>query len=360
MFIRNGEILRVEKADTDTEKWVQSKLREIIDSKKKYTFKATMRPVILNTDTGTHTDHRKIAIPAKTSFVNPITGMNETWHYIGPDTHIEVQQGGSIKVPHVNPFIIDTSGVTYRSDTKAEEIFFLMEISKSKKNRRITIEDKELEAKKSAERELMEATAKVMILSPDSIISVEKTGNNQALKNIASYFGVDNIESKSDSSLKIELWEAVKFCESNYLSTKKGYKELIEMANKEGDHEKRSTILLAINRGILFYDKSIWFVKLKGGGNQHIVSVPYDKESIKEDFLIRFLMNSEYATFFTLVEESLSQPEPVVIMNSNPKSGLNYAQLKKKVKEDLGWTESQLKGKKQVELERILANKQKP
>jgi hypothetical protein len=360
MLLRNGEILNVEKAQNDTEKWVKSEIKNISESNKVFVFTATMKPVILSTDTGSHTDHRFISIPCETRFVNPKTGMEETWRYVGNDVSIKTLQGGIIEAQHGKPFIISTSGTSFPSNTKAEEIFFLKEISKSIKNRKIIIEDKELEAKQNAEKELMEASVKMMILSPDSIISIEKTGNSNALKNIASYFGVDNIETKSNDVLKLNLWDSVQWSQNNYLTTKKGYKEFIEMANQEGDHERRSLIILAIQRGLLIYKDSIWFVKLKGGGQQHLVSVPYDKEDKKEDLLVRFLLTKDNNYFYKLVEETINSPEPLQIMNSEPKSNKTWIQLRKKITEDLGYKPEELKGKKQIELEKILANKIKP
>jgi len=301
-----------------------------------------------------------MSIPCETRFINNKTGMEETWRYVGNDVSIKTLQGGIVEVPHGRPFIISTAGTSFSSNRNPEEIFFIKEISKSIKNRKIVIEDKEIEAKENAQKELMEATAKMMILSPDSIISVEKTGNNSALKNIASYFGVDNLDMKSDDIIKLNLWDAVQFSQQNYISTKKGYKELIEMANQEGDHEKRSLVILAIQRGTLVYKQSIWYVKLKGGGEQHLVSVPYDKEDKKEDLLIRFLLSNDNTYFFKLVEEAINQPEPLRIMHSELKTNLLPTQLKKKIRDELGYTNEQLKDKKKPELEKILANNIKP
>lgn len=360
MLLRNGEFLNIEKAQNETEIWVKEEIRKIANSNKVFVFKATMKPVILSTDTGYHTDHRFASIPCETRFTNPNTGMEETWRYVGSDVSVKTLQGGMIEVNHGVPFLISTAGTSFSSDRKAEEIFFLKEISRSVKNRKIVIEDKELDAKNEAKKELIEASAKMMILSPDSIISVEKTGSNHALKNIASYFGVDNLDTKSDDIIKLNLWDAVQWSQENYLSTKKGYKELMEMAYQEGDHEKRSLIMLAIQRGSLIYKESIWFVKLKGGGQHHLVSVPYDKEDKKEDLLIRFLTSNDNNSFYKLVEESINQPEPLQIMRSEPKSGMTWIQLKNKLIKELGYSKEDLKGKKQEELEKIYANKIKP
>lgn len=357
MLLRNGEILNIEKAQNETEIWVKEEIRKIANSNKVFVFKATMRPVVLSTDTGYHTDHRYNSIPCETRFINPNTGMEETWRYVGSDVSVKTLQGGIVEVGHGLPFLISTAGTSFASNRKAEEIFFLKEISKTIKNRKVVIEDKELDAKNKAEKELIEASVKMMILSHDSIISVEKTGSNHILKNIASYFGVDNLDTKSDDIIKLNLWDAVQWSEENYLSTKKGYKEFMEMAYQEGDHEKRSLIMLAIQRGSLVYKDSVWYVKLKGGGEQHLVSVPYDKENKKEDLLIRFLTSKDNDTFYKLVEESINQPEPLQIMRSEPKSGMTWIQLRKKLVEELGYPGEYLKGKKQEELEKIYANK---
>lgn len=361
MLLVNGEILKLENPDTETGKWVKEQIDKITKSGKVYTLKATMRPQMLALDGGgVHVDHRYHSVPTVTSFINPVTQVGETWQYVEGASSITHDKHGDRVVRRSSPWLISTAGTAFDPRTRAEEIFFISQVSRSLKRRKIVLENKELEAKESAEKELLEAQVKIMIYSPDSIISKEKSGSEDVMRRIAAAFGVENADIVDFNILKINLWDTVRGSQARYTQTQMGYKEFIDIANREGDSEKRSTIMLAMQRGFVNLEDNTWYVNLKGGGRQHLTSVPREKVSSAVDFLMKFLLNKEFESFYKLVEEIIESPAQNIILDATPKSGLGFQELKAKVRDELGWKWKDLQSKKQKELEVIYAQKIKP
>lgn len=135
-------------------------------------------------------------------------------------------------------------------------IFFFCEISPFVKKKRIVLEDKRVEARKSIDKVLSDTEVRFMIYSDYSPISVKSTGSEDTLRMLAAAWGVTNAHSKEYSidEIKVALAGQVEKGQANYNSTNRGFKEFLEEAQASELYELRANIQKAIDFGILLYD----------------------------------------------------------------------------------------------------------
>jgi len=352
MLIRAGEQLNLSREKLDkTEKWVKEKLQEIKKSKKVYVFKSTMKPVKLEDDQGyLHTDHRNVSIPTEVLFDNPDTGLTENWQLITNSGSFKRRANGDIDVKREPGLRVSTEGRFLHADRDAETIFYLGFIAMGMYKKYMYLEDKAAEAEALNKELMMQDMALNIISDPTSIISKEVTGSSEVMQQLAVAWGVVGAEGLTYSELKLNLRRAVIGSHNDRVKTRRGFEEFITDANRLGDSEKRSTILLGIERDILVFEANTWSIKLRGGGLQSLRSIPPGEETNKDNWIIRFLTNSENNQFYELLDSLIKNPikEKVVTL------GKNKTELLKICKEDLGWPHQKVWSKKKEDLEKIV------
>ena len=358
MFVRDGEQLNLNgKELDDTEQWVKKELASIRATKKIFVFKATMKPVKLVDDHGEeHIDHRGISIPTVSMFSNKISGLTESWQLILSAGSFKRTSNG-VDVKREPGIVVSTEGLYLDSNRDYEKIFYLKHISKSIANKRIYLEDKAADAKKFDEELMLQDEAMRLISSPTSPISVDTCGTEDVMRQIAMAWGIIGAPQMTYSEVKINLRNRVIKCQQDYATTNRGYKEFVDDANRLGDSDKRSTILLAIDRGILKFEDNSWFVKTREGSKQFLISIPPTEVSSKDDWLIRHLVKKENHYFYELTESLLQEPiaERIVPLQKD----LTRAEMLEIAKNELGWPHAKVFSRKDDFLKGIVDNKTK-
>jgi hypothetical protein len=197
-----------------------------------------------------------------------------------------------------------------------------------------------------------------LISNPSSPISIEVTGSDDVLKQLAIAWGVPNTDGMTASQLKINLRNAVIKSQDNFLTSQRGFKEFVDDANRLGDSDKRSTILLSIERGILSFDDNIWFVTNREGGKQFLLSIPTDGVTRKDDWIIKHLVKSENNQFYELVESLLTNPAPA---NPTPPKEEPFVRVDAMnlLKNEYNWPHARVMSMKDVKLKELVKNKTK-
>jgi hypothetical protein len=362
MFIRDGEQLNLSKKDLNkTEQWIKSTLQEINRSNKMYVFKAKMKPVRLeDSNGGIHVDHRYVSVPTEVLFSNPKTSLTENWQLLTNSGGFKKRADGTIDVQREPGIRISTEGLYLDSSKDAEKIFYLKHISVGQYGKYLYLEDKAAEAKKLDEELMMQDMAFNIISDPKSIISENITGSTDAMKQLAVAWGVVSADSLTYSELKLNLRKALIKSQNDFVKTRRGFREFINEANRIGDSEKRSTILLGIERNILVFEDNMWSLRTREGGLQMLRTIPPGQESSKDDWIIRFLVAKENDAFYELLEGLIKNPITIKPRVNNikdqPKS---RADMIRECKGNLGWPHKMVFGKKNEELEQIISDQLK-
>jgi hypothetical protein len=334
MFIVNQEILS-EKNNKELWDWYQAELKKIRDLKREYfQFNTRRNPILLETNKGKIKSTKNKSLPLTAVYENKQMQEFQTWEYTVSANAISTDRGVA-KLKRTNN--MNFANETMLSTAKdIEIIFFLMVISNYLDKGILFYIDKEAENKERAERNLLEAEVSYLIASPSSPISPERLGDENVFRQLCIAWGVSDVVSKPIYQLKNELKDAVFTSQNNINQTQRGFKLFIKECNSFGDSELRSEVMLAQERGLLFYDDITWKLKGKGGTEQAVEIMEKKDLPMATDILVRrFSGNS---TLKALLQEIIgvekSTPEILDMTQHELRSALMeegepYNELKK-------------------------------
>lgn len=312
MFLVNGEILS-KKEHPEEYGWMQRKLTEIRkEGKKTLVFKAFSKSTMQTDESGKkRKSPRARVISAETTFPFSPTDSDDdavfqTWSYfphqnaLKNDAGVRSLRNKGMRLYQSNVYSLD------RKDD-IEQVFYLRYISQ---NRFVTEVDDERDNRIKAEKIMNETEAKNLVYSNKSPIHPDVIGTEDAVRNIASTWGIAGIDGLSFSEIQNQLWDRIELSQYRYGQTKRGYKEFVEEALKMGDGSKRTTVILGIQKGVLKCEDDFWYLTTKGGAKQPLKAVLGGKHQQDEE-IMRFLLNDDIA--FEMVELAVQNGDNTVI-----------------------------------------------
>jgi hypothetical protein len=363
MLLRNGEPINLNHKDLDeTEQWVKDEIQSIAQSNKPYVIKTKMRLRPLLDDQGfTHIDQRNKAIPTETTFKNPTTNLNENWQYLENGNQYKRMPGGDVKVTKTPSLVVSTAGTVrgrvLHSSKDAEVIFFLTKISASAVNGKIYLEDKEKEAKVRNRQRSLEIQAKNIIYNEQSPVSLEATGDESLMRQLATLWGVEGADSITYSEVKFMLEQRLDTSQANLIKTNRGYNEFINDAHRIGDYEKRSTVTLAIQKGILLFEDNLWYLRTKEGGLQMLLSILPEQVAERESIITNHLTKKENDRWIEIIDDMLTNPDAGKVLEQDPIEKWNKKKLMDYCKSELKYPHKVVFSKKVPELRDIVKDK---
>lgn len=366
MLLRNGEPvnLNLKESDLDqTTKWVRDEISAIASTKRPYVIKSKMRLRPLMDDQGfPHIDQRNVAVPTTTTFINPFTNISENWQYLENGSQYKRLPNGDTSIIKTPALVVSTSGTVrgnvLQAPKDAEMIFFLTKISATMIKGKIYLEDKAKEAKLLSDQMMTEFEAKNLIMDVKSPISVESSGDESLMKQIALAWNVAGADAITYSEVKLLLLKSLEASQRDYVRTRRGYQEFINDVHRISDVEKRSTITLAIERGILLFEDNIWNLRTREGGLQFLLSIPPEQVDQRENFIIRHLTRKENDSFYNTIESMISDPSSKDLLTLPPLERWSKADLLKYTKEELDWPHKIVFSKSKDDLLNIVKNKE--
>jgi len=351
MFAINNELLS-KSSHPEEWAWKEKKLKEIRSSNKKtVVFKAYQKAAFHEeVDTGRAINMpRNRIIGQEATFYNEDLDLTQTWAYS----------------PHVNGFIHEHGAYTLRKkglkiaaeevlDTQrdAELIFFLRYCSQ---NRYIKEVDIDKDNREKAEKIMAETEAKNLIYSKKSVIHPDVIGSEGPMRAIATAWGVSVTDEMSYYTIIDELWNRVQISNTRFNNTKRGFKEFVEEVLKLGDGTKRTTVILGIQKEVLFFKDNVWYLNEKGGSERILVAVPIGDENNKNEILVKYLVENERA--YESVELSIQDGSNITAIGKLQEKRTRQ-DLLKECRESLNWPNKILNNKKNPELEDIVNNKE--
>lgn len=350
MFAINKELLS-KRNHPEEYAWMESKIKEIREEGKKYyMFRAYKNPTHVQDDRGRHIKvPRRRLVPREVSFQNDeMGGVHQTW-YFGQTMASFKNVHGLIELTFKSLLLNENE--VFSTEKDMETIFFLRYLSK---NPYVSEYDPEKLNRLKAEQEGLEIEARSIIFSKQSILHPEKIGSEEPLRSLASIWGMGDISDMGIHTVMTGLWDRVQHSQKNYHNSKRGYAEFVREALKIGDGDKRSTIILGIERGTLVCRDNIWFVLTKGGTEQILCAVTGPSSSRDEE-LIKYLTGNDRA--YEIVELAVNNGDNSLVTERGSK--MSRADLMDKCNVELLWPKAELVKMKNVEIQELLDNKTK-
>ena len=370
MFIVNGETLH-EKSHPKEYKWMMNQIAKIKSGdKKEYTFSAfNKRSKVLREDGRWIPQRGKKRIVTMVGSTEEATGVHQSWAYATSMSALKDDGSNRYKLKRLTRSMDHDTRFSVEKDS--ELIFFFMCLSN---NRNVNEIDHAAINKKAAQDNALRSKAESLIYSYDSPIHPENIKSETPLKNIALSWGIGNALDMDVYLLMQELWSKVQTNQARIGQTGKGYEKFIEDVTKYGNVDKRATVTLAIQEGILYYDSHMWKMVTEGD-DAFLCGVSPQDEAQKENYVMDYVLN--HAPVFLAVESLLKNPIEKFNMEKEEEDANEKAkektkekiarvprgELLRKAKEDLGWGGENYRAisrMNQTELEELISSKRRP
>lgn len=367
MFIVNNEIL-TKQNNPEIWDWYQKKLNAVkLKGKKTFTFSAFKFHRFEKADNGRKIRMRRYkTVPSSSTIENKELGESQTWTYV-PSANAIRNKDGILQVLNPKPFWI-SEAQTYTIAEDIEIIFFLMFISEALKNKKIFLIDAEADNIKKANEAAVAAEAQYLIFSPQSPINEDKLGSDKVYRQLGIAYGVKASNELHLAELKNKLWNNLLDFNKNRNRAKVTYEQFIKDCYNQTDGEFKSSILLAVERGIIYYRDNAWWVKVRGEYDELIVRIPQNEERNKKDILVNWLFkNREY---LPIINEALDSSVKRIIHMSDeiekekPKGDVELQKMERgelvSILRQRGYSYSELKKKKNVEMIEMIEKNLRP
>lgn len=352
MFIVNGSLL-TKKDQPELWSWYQKQLKELREAdKKKYTF-ASRKRFHFETDTNGRKRRRKQNTSVPPTSACEVEGFGaQTWTYI-PTANSIKNENGMISALNPKPFLIGNS-TSYSTNEDLEIVFFLTQISGALKNGHISMIDKDQDNLDQAKVAMLESEAYYLVYNNQSPISVGKSGNEKAIRNLARSYGLLGIDTMGIAEVQNKLW--AKLQGQNKNKAKINFGKFIEDVYKSQDQEKRSLIMLAVERKVIYYENQVWFLNVRGEHNQQLCTIPANQDSERFEILVGYILDNE--EYIDIIKESIDNPVKRIVKQNTPMA--QRQELMNKIVTELGWDRKVLFRKKNDELNNIYNSKLAP
>lgn len=348
MFLINGFPLN-KKDHPDHYKWYEERVKEIKSSGKEYyTFKVYPNEAIRIDEFGNKrsvTDRFK-ALPITSPFQYSDTDegifLNDEWSFVESLSSCRKLDSGALVPTKPTYFVKDKQKFSSKTDVNA--IIFMLYLCGDRQVKEIDY--REINRKK-AEKEAILSEFKYLLYNNKSPLNPKVNGDG-AILSLAREIG---IEAGSDDiyTLISRIDATVSASEQNGHD---GYAKFVNLASKYVKTEDNTTVDLAIDRGVLYYQDGIWKLKTRGGVDEILCRVPKLKEGVKESYIKDYLINDEDM----LKEVEMALEVPSVILNKKTRPEL----VDEIMALDIGWKKGVLNTYKTERLQEIIDDKEKP
>lgn len=356
MFIVNEEILS-KKNTPELYSWYEKQVKEIQDAAigNYVVFSSFKKP---HWETDENGRRRKIerykSIPPTSTIDVPNIGT-VTWTYIPGTNSVKYENGAAVPV-NLKPFYIGQDHVYHKVNDR-DIIFFLLKCSEALKNKKLFHVDYRKNSIEEAEASALASEAQMVVFHADSPISVELSGSEDALRQIAISFGVTGVDSLHIAEVRNELWKIIQYRENTKDKGVFGYKGVIDAAGKVKNAGKRAVILTGIEKGILRYEDLKWYLHVKGSFDKPICSVQANDVINAKEVVIKYVLeNTEY---LDLITEAIKSPEEKLVKEEPLEEKPERSDLIDGCMR-LGWKKGDLYKMKSAKLQEIIANEIKP
>lgn len=302
MFIVNNEILS-KKNTPELWTWYNKKIKEIEKSgKTHFNFTSFKFHHYEKDEYGKKIRMRRFKlIPTTSIFDNKELAESQTWTYV-PSANSIKNENGIMTVINSRPFKISENEI-YSVDKDIEIIFFLVYISEALYNKRIFLIDEEAENIKKVDEAAVAAEAQYLIFSPQSPINEKTLGTDEVYRQLAIAYGIPGSSTLHLAELKNKLWNTLSSSHRTKVNSKASYQQFINDCYNSTNSEMRSTILLAVERGVVYFDKGGWWIKIRGEYDELVVRVAPNEEINKKDILVNYLV--QHKEYLSIVKEAI-------------------------------------------------------
>lgn len=302
MFVVNNQILSKQELP-ETWEWYNKKINELKNSgRSNYIFSGFKFQRFETDETGKKVRmFRFKSIPSFSTFENKELGETQTWIYVPSANNIR-NENGILRILNQRPFQIGKNE-TFSIHKDIEIIFFLTYISQATHSKIIWLVDEEADSIKKANDSAIAAEAQYLIFSPQSPINEEQLGTDEVYRQLAISYGVSGVSNLHIAELKNKLWNNLVNLNKTKRNSKLSYDQFIKDCYNSTDNEMRSSVLLAIERGVVYFARGAWWVKIRGEYDEIIVRVSSNEDKIKKDILINYL--NQHRDYLTIITEAL-------------------------------------------------------
>lgn len=302
MFIVNNTILSKQEMP-EVWDWYSKKINKIKNGEKKhYTFSSFKKFRYEKDEMGKMRRMRRFkTVPSLSTIDNNDLGETQTWIYV-PSANAIRNENGILRVLNQKPFMISESQI-YSANQDAEIIFYLTTISEAVSNKKIFLIDQEAENIEKANEAAIAAEAQYLIFSPQSPISEEQLGTDEIFRQLGIAYGVQNSYTLHLAELKNKLWNNLLVFNKGKKHLKNSYKQFIKDCYNSTDSEFKSSILLAVERGIINFKNDGWWIKIRGEYDELIVRVPPNETANKKDILVSYL--TQHKEYMAIINEAI-------------------------------------------------------
>lgn len=360
MFVINNEILSKQNLPEHWA-WFQKKVKALKQDKRYYTISAFKNHRYEKDDSGRKIRMKRYKlIPTSSTFENKEMGETQTWIYV-PSANSIRNENGVIRILSPKPFMVSEATV-YDVEKDAEIIFFLLFVSESIKNKKIFLIDYEAENIKKANESAIASEAQYLIFNSQSPIHESNLGTDEVYRQLGIAYGIPSAEAMHLAELKNKLWSMLLSLNNGSKHPKVNYENFIKDCYNSTDTEYRSTILLAVERKVIYFDRGGWWIKVRGEYDELIVRVPTNDVTNRNDILTNYLM--QHREYMAVVREAIDNSSNRLLPVEQK---LPTVQLKKTSRKDMmselqewGWNYKELMGKKNPELIQMIKDNRRP
>lgn len=279
MFYVNGEQLKLDSPQGERFlKWKKEVLSDLKD------------PVVLKSGKPIKFNFTGLVEPPKSEYIpfRVTIGTDygtETWVY---SSVLPIKKKDELIFPERGRIFKHGRSWRLNKNTESELIYFMLELSSFVKKGRIILVDKERDARKRLEKEVAAVDVKWYVSSVHSPISVESTGGENTLRLIASAWGVEKVEEKGISEVKLDLISAVEKSQGNYGVTRRGFKEFLNENKIDDLLQLRATIQRALDKGVIKFKEDDMTCRFKST-DYTLMSVPHRDWAVRDAALFNYL-----------------------------------------------------------------------
>jgi len=278
MIYYNNVLVNYNKQDTQEARRVY---QEITDIKNKYFSEKGIGKLVLLYPKGAPVERDKGWTQLK-KFMIPLKSRDGRWRYTSSIRNAEKKANSGYSDHH---FPVHHETTFFEKDI--EFIWFLMNES-AVIGRDLYFEDKEADARKEIEEMATDIDIQFMLMSPHSPIYK----NEPLIREVASVFGVENVDKIGISQVKKELYETLK--EGNeYGDRYVNYDTFDKLVNGEKARKAASVARNAIESNIVGYKSNAWWIMEGRTHGEKLVAVPASEGASRDQVLIQAVVEND-------------------------------------------------------------------
>lgn len=278
MIYYNHNLVDYKKQRTDEEKKVY---REITEIKNKYFADNTMGKMVLLYPKGARKEADNGWTQLK-KFMLPLRGRDGSWRYSQNIRNVEKKNNQGY-ADHHKPIINETA-----LTIKDIELIWFLKHASSALGKYLFFEDLEEDAKHEVEEMASDVDIRFMIMSPRSPIAK----NEKRMREVASVFGVENVEKIGINQIKKELYDTIKNGEE-YGDTFTNFETFDKLVSGETARKAAHIARRAIESNVVGYKTNAWWIMSGRNHEERLISVPAKDGNVRDQVFIQAVVEND-------------------------------------------------------------------